>query len=860
MPQVIIQVQNGGSPQPLQKAWVYWRAGGSATLLRSNNDGRLLSLSGGDRNQPWQYTQPFTTAANVQVDVYYSRGALPIPDARLNEHNDVFYRRTVVVTPPNPLPPANVGPNTPNTLAGIGTATIILPNILITLTTPREMRLWPIRWELPADCDLDATCRTHDPAARIPDYQTAGLDQGSTLHWPGSAPTLPVAENSQAPALPDEVVFHGNHVWIRPRERVLHFEGTIDARATGISVQMFDRSGNVAQLRPTIDPRTAAVDHVAGTVDAAAGTTRPYKADVFFFDAVNTFGIVQFFVLSTGMTPPIIEAFTGYLCGFQITLVDDFAANADGTHPGPLLNEANEMLSVDFVNSPNTDRTHMRAQTRLRRMCFFPLNGRDRPLDTTAAVSAQNPSVFRPEMPMWMAEFQAVGVSATPLTTVMALRAFFEGSPFDLTLGLTWQLTLTWDGPDHMTDPHQAYQYDISLPQPAQTVHMHFGRNGQFVDAHGANVVVNAGELPNAFDTPPTQAAFPVTGRRLPKMLVSGQQRPWGRKTGAVTKDAWVCECQLRLIQTRNGNDVELIRGGDGSLKADLTVDGANVVQAPETGPAMRLPRFRIRGFNPTPQQADAVRDAVVDQFVNLHGSDAWVAMLPARAWRETARLIFAHEAGGQQFDLRHSQILFLGRGINLYYGNENGMPFFGGPHGYGFVQVDYGPNPIGAGAEHVATADQLHDELWNYVDCIRGGVRHLINVKGRSAFNHLHGHILADARRMRAVFQREVVRRYNGGSEFVFHGGDWMIHPSIIWTNPHHHSEGVHGGMLYPNSVLGTAVTYFTGDNHANRIITVTPATQSAADQAAADTQVDQRTQFNWPVQFNTADYGPGI
>src|SRR5262245_54089588 len=128
MPEVVIQIQNAGSTGPLRRAWVYCRRGGTITLLRTNNDGRLLSLpAGADRTQPWQYVAPFTTANGVQVDIYYSRGALPIPDARLNEHNDVFFRRTVQVLTPAQLPSTNVGPNTTNVLAGAATATITLP-------------------------------------------------------------------------------------------------------------------------------------------------------------------------------------------------------------------------------------------------------------------------------------------------------------------------------------------------------------------------------------------------------------------------------------------------------------------------------------------------------------------------------------------------------------------------------------------------------------------------------------------------------------------------------------------------------------------------------------------------------------
>ena len=720
--------------------------------------------------------------------------------------------------------------------------------------------MWPVRWELPKDCDLDPACRALDPAQRTPDYHTGGLDQGSQLHWPTLSPALPVAENAVAPALPDEDTHHAAApVWVRPRERAVHFEGTIDARATGVVIQMFDRNGNVAQLRPNIDPRVATVNQVPGTVSAPAGATRPYSVEIFLADAVNTFGPVQLFVQSTGMMPPSVEAFTGYLCGFQIALVDDFMANPDGLHRGPLLNEANEKLTVDFINSPFTATLPSHNQARLRRMNHFLLNSRDRPLDASTPVSAANPRIFRPEMPMWMAEFHAVGVSPVPLTTVMALRAHFEGAPFDLTLALTWETKLSWDGPDHLTDRHHYYEYEIVLPQQ-QTVRMHYNRAGHFADATGTDVVLTDGELLSAFDPAPTALTFPVAGRRLPKVLVSGQQRAWGRARTAVTKDSWVIECQLKIVRMRGADEVELFRGGDGRLRLDMTMDTVDLVQAPETAPAMRLPCFRIRGQNPTAAQATAIRDAVVNEFVRVHAADAWVQLLTATEWRETARLVFQHEAGGLQFDLRPSQVRFLGHGIDLYYGSENGMPFFGGPHGYGFVQVDYGENAVGTGDEHVPTVDELHDELWNVVDCIRGGVRHLVNVKGHGAFRFLSGHMLADQRRMQAVFQRETVRRYNGGTEFVFHAGDWMIQPSIKWTNSHHHHKGAAQGMLYCNAVLNTAIVYFTGNGNNNNFIARVPASNSVADQAAADTAVDSQMTFPWPIAFLVTDYGPGI
>jgi hypothetical protein len=911
--EIIIQIQNAGSTEVLKSAWVYWGAAGNFTLLRSNQDGRLLSLQGGaDRNQPWQYTQQFTTTIGATVDIYYSRGALPIPDARLKEHQPVFFHRTITAGPvPNPLPNANLGPNQPSNTLIVRTVIVILPPILITLTTPKEIRLWPILWELPKDCDLDPACRAQHPADRTPDYHTAGLDQGTSV-WPSDAAaahpvTHPNVQENTAPlALPDHVVFNQKTIQIRPREKAAHFQGAIDSRATGVTIQMLDRTGNVVQLRPNINTTSAAADHVAGTLTAGSAA-KTYAVDLFFVDAVNTFGIVQLFVQSVGMTPPIVEAFTGYLCGFQITLLDDGAGAANGSDGGPAglargaleMDEAHEKLMVDFIHSPQTSVANIRRETRLRRMCTFQLRNRQRPLDLSAAAGPTNPNVLRPEMPLWMAEFQAVGVSSAPLATVMALRAFYDHFPFDLTLDLNWSFTIAWHGPDRAQgqDPHNVYQYDppdhIHLLQ-SQSVHMHFGKQGQFVDSLGANVVINAGELPGAFDPAPTALTLP-TPRRSPKILVSGLQRPWGRANGAVSKDALVVEYQPRLVQTKDGNEVDLIRGGDGGLSFDVSLDTVNVLTPPDPSPAIRLPRFRILGLNPPTNVVENLVNRVVESFFNQHQTDAWVQMLTLDVWQTTALLVFKQESGDhlQQFidGFSHSERL-----KPYFYANEFKMPYFGGPHGYGIVQADFGKDPLNEPGEPL-TETQLLDQIWDFIENLRGGVHHLMQTKARMAYHSLGlpGNQLANpqaapqVRRLKAIFQRATVRAYNGGSEFLWDATqqDWAIRPSskspdpverAKWENRNAHSEGANEKLMYPNHVFRRGpvghrgqITYYTGDGQANRIVTVevpkatgtlTPAQAQAQAQAQANANaaVDARQIFPWPIQFGAADYGPGI
>lgn len=865
--EVIVKIDNAGALQVLKRAWVYCLAGTDVTVLRSDENGRLFSLgAGAEQKQPWAYTKRFKSTIGATLKVYYSRGALPIPGARLSEHTDVFYTRTLAAVPPDPPPNANVGPNSPpNTLVGVVTATITLPPVLITLTKPLEIRLWPILWELPADCDLDPACQAQHPVARTPDYHTAGFQQGSSIAWGNQARPLPVtptgtAEHGAVDPPPDTVTFNHAPVQIRVREKAAHFEGTIDSRATGVTIQMFDRDGNIVQLRPTIDTSSAAVDHVAGTL-TVSGASTTFKTDLFFVNAADTFGLVQLFVQSVGISPPIVEAFTGYLCGFQITLLDDATTNTSGAQRGQLdMDESNEKLIVDFTSSPHSARPDLREDVRFRRMHLYQLRNRERPFDPTAPAGPTNPDVWRPEMPLWMAEFHAVGVSSAPLTTLMALRGYFGGAAFDLTVQLNWEVRLSWKGPDVGTDTTSPYQYDTPFAQQ-QTIRMHFGTSGQFVDAAGANITLNAGELPDSMDPAPTPVSFPVAGRRLPKVLVSGQSRNWGRQNGAPTKETLVVENQLRIATTRNGIETESIRGGDGSLRADIRVDGTNVLAPAEPAPATRLPRFRIIGRNPTEDAnvtavENSIINPIVEEYFNQHAQDAWIQMLPLAMWQVTARRIFHQESGGyRQFNPTKTTTDFMGEDINLYYAKVLEMPYFGGPHGYGMVQVDYGAHPT------TPARDQLLDEIWNFIDGVRGGVRHLMGPlpdgKAGAAYHDLGltnpQHNLADTTRMQAVFQRAVVRRYNGGSEFIWSNGDFQIQPSSKkFVKSSAHEKGANPRLLYPNKILSTSVTYFTGDTVANRILTDSgPHPLTAAD-------ADARQVFTWPIAFGTGDFGP--
>lgn len=829
MPQTQVTIKSRdatGAESPVRSAWVYWRQGGNVTRLFTDGGGRLFGFTaGGDPTHPWDYRARFVATVGAQVAVYFSRGAEPIPDALLTAHAAAFVTVTV------PQPPAGaqarrapVRAAAANALVVRPTAIIVLPDILLTLTKPAELSFWPLLWELPTDA-----------------YLTNGLNQGAAL-WRALPPdaqgqvrhTLTVTENGPSPA-PAAAV--------RPRERGLKLAGSIDARATGVKIQVLDRSGNPVQLRQGIATGGAAVQEIDGTLGAAAGDTKNFEAAIFFVDAVNTFGLVQIVVRSVGMAPPIIAAFTTYLCGCQTALVDDHTQNANGQTRGTVLNESDQTIIVDFLASPQATSNAVRAQARARRMLAYQFANHDRPLNPTQPGGAANPVIVRPQMPLWMAEFQMVGVTLAAFKELLGHRYFKENldlidpfTPEILQLALQWQLTLAWDGPDSNTGvvgqrPSQAYRYNLPLTG-SQAVKIHFRNNGRFTDANVHDVALgNGGELPGAFDPAPTAIPFPVANRRLPQVVVRGQRRTWGRHAGAVQKDALVVEFQPSVV---DGASQEILRGGDGVLELQSVsidgqrIDGGLVPAAGGQGlarpaaadPDVRLPPFRVRGLNLQNQnQVTAIINALVLEHFNAHQGEGRIDLLTLACWQETVRRIVVHEAGINQFEQRASTRR-VSRFRGTSFGLELDMPIFGPPHGYGLGQHDLPP--------------VTDDGAWSFVENLKGTVRLIMDGKARGAFTTISAHMPALAnQRIRAVYQREIVRRYNGGREFRWNGAAWEIRPSIRqWEDNADHSKGANRNLNYPNAILGTRVVYFQGAGAA--------------------------TTFPWPITFRAADFGP--
>ncbi|MGZ4649650.1 MAG: hypothetical protein ACXV3A_03830, partial [Kineosporiaceae bacterium] len=708
-----------------------------------------------------------------------------------------------------------------------GRAQVDVPVRQTTLAAPGELALWPLARDLPDD-----------------GYLRAGLPQGAAL-WTtpaGGNDGLNVTENSAAP----------DPGAARPGTRALRARGDVEAAATTVRVSLLDGAGQPVALTP--DPTGAARSQVTATLGAPAGARRPFTAELELLKPADAFGQVYLAVVADTPTGPVAEAFTGHLCGLQAALVDDPAPTQPGAVPG----EADEVIVVDFAVSPRDTPAPLAGQARSRRMVRYRIANATRPLVTGG------PPVLRPRMPLWMAELQLVGVARAALEDLLRRRADRRAvppgapaGPSTTRISFGWSLRLEWDGPDSASAafaapfprPNQRHAYTLTLPAaPAPvTATLSYDALGRLTGPSGQPASTDpSGELPGGLQPAPQAAAFPLPGRRLPTVRV-GPSRRWGRAAGDPVLPSLVMEFQPS-VQVAGG---EAIRGGDGILSIDgVTLDGNAVdAGAPATGanppppgaPLLQLPTFRIYGQNPpAPQVEDAVRVLVRD-YVSRHAADAHIAPLTPACWIETVLRILRHESGGQyrQFDERGAgrrRFRRQAQGVTgtWWFGTENGMPLFGPPHGYGIGQLDlFGTPPAGA----------TDEQVWNWVENLRAAVGIVLGEKAASAWALISAHVPHPLDQFtRAVFQREVVRRYNGGREFTWTGTTWAISPPWTWLDPADPGQGPNPNITYPNLVLGTGVVYFRNAG------------------GVANQPDGASTQFMYPppITFQAPDYGP--
>jgi len=803
-----------GNATPLANAWVYVRGGAPArlTTLRTEADGRLVERRGRERDAPWDYDRAWAPRAGDAVAIAFTRGARPVPEAVLERA--ALARAFQAATIPAPGAP--------------GGATITLRDARIALTRPAELDVWPLLWQSPDAVlpwlvagagGIDADGRTHEKA---------GLPQRARAYTaPGIAGNLRVADGA-ADAVPDAA---------RRRPRGLRVEGSVPADVTRATVELLDRAGAVVRQRDGFAPTAARRDSAPATLAAAAAGRRALTADVLIDPDVvaRALGHVQLLIVCETPAGPRIEAAAVLLTGTQVALVDDPAPAARGVPPS----EADDVVVVDFGADELLDGTSRPASpqltpdalagcVRVRRMKPYPMGVFEALFDPSApAATPANPLIPKPRMPRMMAELQLLGADSAALRDLMRRRwhrrdvdpaTSHPVELLELTVEADWHMLLTWQGMDARAgtigggypNPHIAHSHRTELSETS-TVRLRFNVDGELCDDTGAVLALAAdGTIPRAMTVPPLPP-WVEAGRRTPAVLASAP-RPWGREAAAVSAPALVVEW-LPLVERVRGGDglLELtgLRLGRESRAAEAVHGGrvpgaaaATVVDAAAGLSPARLPRFRVPGVNPTAAQVDQLVERLVDRRLPGIRARPEIALLADVCWRETARLIVAWENGhhGQYDPADPARRRWTRRRVDYFVGRERGMPTFGPPHGYGLGQLDnWGAPPVGPNA----------DMVWDFVAHAEQVLSVIFDDKAAVSFGMLNGlppgaaATAADRARFRALHQRETVRRYNGGNEFVLGRGAaarWRIDPP---------ADLEPSNVPYPNQVLGTGVNY---------------------------------------------------
>ena len=811
---LIIETTGSSGNTKLKDAWVYWREAGKKTkLLRAFGAGAACTndLSGDpDATHWWEYNDPFITQTGVKADVYFSRGAKPLSDPQLDAVAGLFTSIVVPAAAPPPVPVTAGGAN--NSLRLPPNATIQIPDVVLTLTSPEELSLWPLLWAPP------------NPA-----YLTDGLDQGSA-YW-----SSPKTDFSATAAAADSA---------RTKERGVKLTGTIDAGATSATIQILNSKGTALSLKTS----ATATATTSVTAKVASGS---FTCAFLFADPPTSFGLLQVVITATA-SRPLLEAFTLLLAGTQIALVDDHAAAANGQQAGPVMLETgktagNEVLVIDFDHgSPNDSVPGLSDTTVVRRMIVFDIVNESRPFPSKNPVPTGTTvaNVKLPQMPMWMAELAFVGVTDEQfkellLRRYMALSAGLADpfTPLTLRIELAWTLQLQWNGQDinspkvtgSLTRPNQTYSDDQTFPASgtsAQVVVLHFEHHAALAGDDAKPITVAPGTaVPNALVPAPTVATFPIAKRRLPGVFMpGGPKRRWGRRADNANLDALIVEFQPSIAL---GNPaVEVMRGGDGTLRLTslklatgfepkdpvatvvcppgVIVDASGaLVDPPSTAPPGTMPTFRVRGTNPTETEVGALIDAVVADKLNTPSPGKHVTFLTLTQWQETVKAILKKESRPaqslppfQQYETRPTGRF---KWTSWRYGHPQRMPLFGAPHGYGCGQLDL----LGAAPGHGATAN----DVWSILENVRSAVDLIIDDKARVALSFFTKGTGAAAfnklsqRLQRAMLQRETVRRYNGAKEqeFDVENDQWVVKPS----------KGAKSNLQYCNEVLNTSLNY---------------------------------------------------
>jgi hypothetical protein len=776
---------------PVKRSWVYLKQGDKTTLLRSDDEGRLLATTSSDARPGFEtFVKPLVLQVPVTVEVASSQGGLPIPSDVLGGLAAGFCKRDLALSPDMPAGRAAIAPNLTNTVQIVPTVKIDVPPIPIEIEEPSALGLWPFF-----------------KASFPDDYATDGLPQGRAL-WTGNH--LAVRDGEPSPPADTKSL---------PQDLGVVVRGKVNNGAKQVQLFLLNASGERLKFKPDDKAETAAVDTVTLDVD----DERKFAARLFPDKVEAFFGLVQVVLATKQGNPEGLADVVAAILGVQLGMCDDALTSADGTQRGSLVGAADEKHVVDFVVTAvrgpgpaaplaeNLKAEIARFETaaqdalaphsRCRRMVCYTIKA-----DRQRTLAQGEPAFLMPEMPLWMVELQMLGWNKKDGELLLRLRREQLGKDrCALKVQAAFAIELAWRSPDaDLPNPKTENKYrDVD-----KTFRGAFRKDSDGdpsfesqtlceatldIDVSGKLKIGDDGASAVVSETPYAATPYPIDGRRIAATLLDGASRAWGWQGGNVSIPALVVEWQPP-IATPEG--YELILGGNGTLKLEkLVVDDQAILppkppeeddddDSPDStadAAVMSLPTFRVKGTNPPADAIEKIRDAAIHDVMRANPNAGQVRMLNAEVWRWLAARLVAHESGGKHFDTSTGRVPYRKMAPYQCHGVQAGMPRFGAPSGFGLIQHD---PPLGL------------DDLWSFYANVRQGMKFLIMTKGGEAYQHLNGlHALDQGSQLdKAVLVRETVRRYNGGREFTREGGHWIIHTTV--------SAKYHE---YPNVVLDT-------------------------------------------------------
>jgi hypothetical protein len=798
----------------LTNVWLYLKQGDAITRLRSDADGLLLQTISTDREpEIASFVEPYVAEAPSTLVLGWSRNGLPLPSAVLNLAAVAFTEVKLELKPENlaPLPGAAIASHATNTIQVVPMLKVVLPPLPALFEEPAALQLWPMFAE---------------PFAA--DYATDGLPQGASL-WTGDH--LAVRDGQTAtPASAEK----------RPKDLGVGIRGTVNNGAPQVDLYLLDAKGERLKFRLKPDPNAPAAD--VTTVDVkTANNKNTFALRLFADDPQRFFGLVQLVAVTKQGQPDGWGNVTAMLLGVQLCLCDDHVQSDKGNLPGPPIGPGDEMNVIDFSpltaaegtlpvktkppqpklpkKSPipaiqaqidaavNSARATLSPNTRARRMVCFPIRAdRKRP----NARNPSGPAELRPEMPLWMAELQLVGFKREEGQAFLQMRqAEFGVDGRAVAIQASFALTLSWRGPDDdlpsMKDGKLRNKYS-SVSQtfrgtlrskkieqqgagPAGTPSssspkIKYDSNAVVlgtidIEDDGNLKISSKGTSTVEVEPPFAAAPYPLPERRVPALWLDQRLRSWRWTTDGPAVPTLILEWQPPIVEVKRDDFTEIMLGGDGKLEIEqLTFAGKAVTRpsadptpqsASPSGALLALPDFRVKGDIPAKEEVEKLVDNAVENLTATHPNDGPVQMLSEMVWKKLARRLLLHESGCQHFSPYVERSVYRRPVPFQCHGIQSGMPKFGAPAGYGLGQHDP-PRSV--------------QDMWNFYEHIRIGIEELIVTHyGKGAYDYLIGlnpSLSSSDRLDKAIFLREMVRGYNGGREFVYEQGQWIMRP---WT-----------------------------------------------------------------------------